>query len=63
MSYEKILKFIRTTGTRTGLTVTAQLDRTHYETGSAPSKEQLGQLCLRPHQTLPKWNYTIVPNL
>jgi hypothetical protein len=62
-SYEKILKFIRTTGTRTGLAVAAYLDRMHYETGSSPSKEQLRQLRLHPHDTLPKWNYTILPNL
>jgi len=62
-NYEKILKFIRTTGTRTGLGVTAYLDRMHYETGSSPTKEQLRLLRLRPHDTLPKWNYTIAPYL
>jgi hypothetical protein len=32
-SYEKALKFIRTTKTKTGLRVTARLDRTNYPTG------------------------------
>lgn len=62
-SYEKILKFIRTTKTQTGLTVTAYLDRAHYQTGLTPSLDQVRRLRLRPHKTLPNWNYTIVPNL
>ncbi len=62
-SYEKILKFIPTTKTRTGLAVTAYLDRTHCQTGVTPSQEQVRQLCLNPHDTLPRWNYTIAPKL
>ena len=62
-SYQKILNFIRTTKTQTGLGVTAYLHRTHYKTGSSPSQGQLDQLRLQPHDTLPKWNYTIAPNL
>jgi hypothetical protein len=60
-TYEKILKFIRTTKTDTGLRVAAFLDTTHYQTGRKPDPEQLRQLRLRPHDTLPKWNYTIAP--
>ena len=60
-SYEKILKFIRNTKTQTGLRVTAYLDRTHYQTGQSPDPEQLQRLRLFPHDTLPKWNYTIEP--
>lgn len=61
-SYEKILKFIRTTKTHTGLHVTAYLDRSHYQTGRTPHPDQLCQLRLHPHDILPKWNYTILPN-
>ena len=61
-TYEKILKFIRTTNTQTGLRVTAYLDRTPYETGITPTSEERRQLRLRPHDTLPQWNYTIAPN-
>ena len=60
-SYEKILKFIRTTKTDTGLRVSAFLDTARYQTGRKPDPEQLRQLRLRPHDTLPKWNYTIAP--
>jgi hypothetical protein len=62
-SYQKILNFIRGTRTQTGLAVSAYLDRTDYPTGDAPDPEQLRQLRLLPHHTLPRWNYTISPKL
>jgi len=62
-SYQKIVNFIRTPRTQTGLSVTAQLDRRHYPTGIEPTLEQLQALRLKPHEVLPKWNYTISPNL
>jgi len=62
-SYHKILHFIRSTKTQTGLSVNAHLDRRHYPTGTEPTPQQLQALRIRPHQTLPKWNYTISPNL
>jgi hypothetical protein len=62
-SYQKILNFIRTTSTQTGLAVSAYLDRRHYPTGAEPTPEQLRRLQLEPHDTLPMWNYTIRPNL
>jgi len=62
-SYQKILNFIRSTRTQTGLSVSAHLDRRHYPTGVEPTHSQLQSLRLKPHQDLPKWNYTISPNL
>ena len=62
-SYEKALKFIRTTTTNTGLRVTAQLDTTYYPTGVKPSKAELSQLSIRQKRVLPKWNYTISPQM
>jgi hypothetical protein len=61
-SYEKILKFIRTTTTKTGLQVSAYIDRKPYDIGVSPAIEERRQLRLLPHSTLPKWNYTIAPN-
>jgi hypothetical protein len=61
-SYQKILNFIRSTRTQTGLSVTAHLDRSYYPTGTEPTPEQLQALRLKPHEVLPKWNYTISPN-
>jgi Rhodopirellula transposase DDE domain len=62
-SYQKILNFIRSTRTQTGLSVTAHLDRRKYPTGAEPTPQQLQSLRLKPHEVLPKWNYTISPNL
>lgn len=62
-SYEKMLKFIRTTGTRTGLVVTAYLDRKDYPTGLKPDRRLISALRLKHSDTLPRWNYTIAPNL
>jgi hypothetical protein len=62
-SYEKILKFIRTTKTDTGLKVKAYLDPTDYPTQVKVSRQQIQQLCISPHQVLPKWNYTIAPKM
>jgi hypothetical protein len=62
-SYEKALKFIRTTTTATGLKVTAHLDTTDYPTGVKVSKRDLAQLSIRQRRVLPKWNYTISPKM
>jgi hypothetical protein len=62
-SYEKTLKFIRTTDTQTGLVVTAYLDRNEYPTGLKPDARSIASLRLKHGNTLPKWNYTIAPNL
>jgi hypothetical protein len=60
-SYQKILNFIRTTSTKTGLAVSAYLDRRHYPTGTTPTAAHLHRLNLQPHDTLPTWNFTIRP--
>lgn len=62
-SYQKILRFIRSTGTQAGLAITAHLDRRHYPTGVEPTPEQLQAVRLQPGDILPKWNYTLSPNL
>jgi hypothetical protein len=58
-SYEKVLNFLRTTRTRTGLSVRANLLQKHYEKGVVISDEQMSDLCLRPGRVLSSWNYTI----
>ena len=62
-SYQKILNFARTTTTRTGLEVSAYLDRHHYPTGLKPSPDEFAALRIRPHEVLPRWNYTIAPQM
>jgi hypothetical protein len=61
ISYETVLKFIRTTRTETGLRCQAYLDTTEYETGLKITAEQKSQINLTPHHVLPRWNYTIEP--
>lgn len=62
-SYQKILNYARTTTTRTGLSVTAHLDRRHYQTGLTPSPSDYAAIKLRRHDGLPDWNYTISPRM
>ena len=61
VSYETVLKFIRTTTTETGLCCTAYLDRKHYQTKLTLTNEQKESICVTGHRVLPKWNYTIRP--
>jgi hypothetical protein len=61
--YETVLKFIRTTVTKTGLSCTAYLDRKKYPTKIVVTPEQKATIHLRRHRTLPKWNYTIRPQM
>jgi len=63
VSYEKMINFIRNTSTKTGLVVTAYLDRTDYPTGLKPNRLLISSLGLKPGKVLPRWNYTIAPNL
>jgi hypothetical protein len=62
VSYETMLKFIRTTRTETGLTCQARLDRTHYEAGLKVSAQDRASIALKPHHLFPNWNYTIKPH-
>lgn len=62
VSYETVLKFIRTTTTETGLCCTAYLDRKPYQTQLTLTQEQKRTIRLRRHRVLPKWNYTIRPH-
>jgi hypothetical protein len=61
-SYQKILRFIRSTRTNTGLSVSACLDRRMYLTGLEPTAEQIANLRIQAADILPKWNYTISPH-
>ena len=58
---DKILKFIRTTKTESGLLVNAYLIPENYDTGIKISDAQMRQLNLVPHDILGRWNYTVRP--
>jgi hypothetical protein len=60
-SYEKILKYIRTTHSETGFQCRACLDRREY-IAQKPTKEQIRSLRLKRRCLFPDWNYTIYPH-
>jgi len=62
VSYETILKFIRTTTTDTGLRCRAYLDRKSYSTPIKLTPEQQDLIRLKRLRVLPKWNYIIRPH-
>ncbi len=58
---DKALNFIRTTTTKSGLVVTAQLIADTYVKGSKVTDAEIRRLNLLPHDTLGRWNYTLHP--
>jgi len=61
IDYETMLKFIRSTKTTTGLKTKAYLVQKKYKKGKKVSDEQMSQIQIDKHDTLPDWNYTITP--
>lgn len=61
-SFERIVKFIRATGTATGLKVKASLNAKHYAKGQSISDTQIDELNLTRHETFPQWNYSLAPD-
>ena len=62
-SYDTVLNYIRTTTTRTGLTVSAHLLDRPYEKGKSIPSAIINSLPITRHDSIPKWNYTICPRL
>ena len=58
---DKALTFIRTTTTKPGLAVTAQLASGIYEQGIKVTDKEMRLLNLARHDTLGRWNYTLHP--
>ena len=58
-SYEKVLNYIRTTTTQTGLRVRATLLTKQYEKGIKIPDDEMADIKLRPGRVLSRWNYTI----
>ena len=59
-SYETMCKYIRTTSTKTGLSIKARRDKKSYEKGEKISKQDMKQLPIIHDSELPAWSYTIV---
>ena len=61
VSYETVLKFIRTSETETGFHCSAYFNRKHYKTKRKTTLEEKVNVNLHPHKLFPQWNYTIRP--
>ena len=62
VSYEKALKFIRTTKTSTGLKVKAYMVKKKYVKNQTVSDKEMSRLSILKHEIMPEWNYTITPS-
>ena len=62
VSYETVLKYLRTTRSEAGFHCRACLDTKPYPTGLKVKPEELARVRLRPRCVLPQWNYTIWPH-
>ncbi len=62
LSYETVLKFIRTTRSERGFQCQAQLDRTVYPTKVKLAPAERAQIDCQPHRVCSHWNYTIRPH-
>ena len=60
-SYETILKYIRTTRTKTGPRLRAHLVKRRYQKGIKIPDAVMRQLPLTTDAALPRWNYTLTP--
>jgi transposase len=60
-NYATVVNLIGATRTRKGLRVQVRLDRRDYELCQKIGDQQMAQVQLRPHETHPQWNYTILP--
>lgn len=61
--YPTIVRLIGETKTQTGLRVHCALSAKHYPTKIKVSDDQMRQLDLLKHPTLPDWNYTLLPRI
>lgn len=59
--YATVVNLIGATRTRKGLRIRTRLDRRNYELHQKISEEEMATVQLRPHETLPAWNYTLLP--
>ncbi|MBV8607683.1 MAG: ISAzo13 family transposase, partial [Singulisphaera sp.] len=62
VSYETVLKYVRTTRSRAGFRCRAWLDIKDYPKGLKLRPEEKARVRLRPRRVLPQWNYTIWPH-
>jgi hypothetical protein len=61
ISFETVMKFIRTTKTETGLRCRAQLDNREYKTRLKTTAQDRAQINFARQHVRPQYNYTIQP--
>ena len=61
--YDRIVRLISETRTKTGVVVSCRLSRTDYPTKIKISDAQMRTLDYLRHSILPQWNYTLLPRL
>ncbi len=61
ISYEVILKYIRSTRSTTGFRCRATIDKRFYPTKVKVTEEEKANVRVTRHPVLPQWNYTIRP--
>jgi hypothetical protein len=61
ISFETVLKYARTTKTKTGLNVKARLVTKKYKIGETICVSDYDKMNLKPHDVHPRWNYTLSP--
>jgi hypothetical protein len=62
VSYETVLKHIRTTRTETGFRCRARLDKKYYPAEHHVAPEDRAHVRLKRRSVHPQWNYTILPH-
>jgi len=63
VSYRTIIELISATTTKSGLTIRAQEDLNHYETGTKVSDAELDVVPMNRHKFHGDWNYTIAQSI
>jgi hypothetical protein len=59
LSYETVLKHLRTTKTKTGLRVSARINRKAFCTGERVADKEMETISIEREDVFPNWNYTI----
>ena len=58
-TYELIINLIEGTTTKTGLKITAKMDKKIYQLGKKMSDKEIKKINIKEHKINPKWNYTL----
>lgn len=59
--YDTVLKYIRTTKTKTGLKAKAYLNKKEYEKGEKADSSEIDYVNISRDKIFPEWNYSLTP--